>query len=414
MRVLGLAARERARSAARRRSRSAPRACRTTWRPPCGPASCTSTRPIRIRTKPEDVHAGTAMAPVDGGLGGRPRARASASSTASSVSRRHAPGRPRARLDHAARDVHEADPLRQERRDGDLVGGVQHGRARCPPPAPAARASGRQGNAVLVGRLEVEAAPHQVHRRARAAAARGGAGRSRSARACPGARSGPARCRRRGAPSRGPSTAGAPRPRSGRSASPNRWCASITSRPLFMSVAESIVIFAPIVQVGCRSASAGVTASQLVGGAAPERPPGGGQDRPPRTRSRRHALHELEQGRVLGVNRHQRGAGARPRGRDEVAAGHQALLVGQRHGNAALERRQRRPQARRAHQGVQHEVGLRRRRSGRRGRGRAARSRRRAAQAVWRDAVGRGLGGHRVGARAAGEPAGLEVGRPRR
>ena len=39
---------------------------------------------------------------------------------------------------------------------------------------------------------------------------------------------------------------------------PNRCTASITSKPLFISVAESIVIFAPIFQVGCASARAGV------------------------------------------------------------------------------------------------------------------------------------------------------------
>src|SRR2546423_862386 len=42
---------------------------------------------------------------------------------------------------------------------------------------------------------------------------------------------------------------------------PNRWCASITSRPLFISVAESIVIFAPMLQVGWASASATVTSA---------------------------------------------------------------------------------------------------------------------------------------------------------
>ena len=40
---------------------------------------------------------------------------------------------------------------------------------------------------------------------------------------------------------------------------PNSSCASMTSSPLFISVDESIVILAPIVQVGCRSASARVT-----------------------------------------------------------------------------------------------------------------------------------------------------------
>ena len=42
---------------------------------------------------------------------------------------------------------------------------------------------------------------------------------------------------------------------------PNRWWASITSRPLFISVAESIVILPPISQVGCWSASSTVTPS---------------------------------------------------------------------------------------------------------------------------------------------------------
>src|SRR5437867_2964892 len=42
-------------------------------------------------------------------------------------------------------------------------------------------------------------------------------------------------------------------------AKPNSQCASITSSPLFISVAESTVIFLPIFQVGCAKASSGVT-----------------------------------------------------------------------------------------------------------------------------------------------------------
>ena len=42
---------------------------------------------------------------------------------------------------------------------------------------------------------------------------------------------------------------------------PKRKCASISSRPLFASVAESTVIFGPIAQVGCASASSTVTPS---------------------------------------------------------------------------------------------------------------------------------------------------------
>src|SRR3954452_2325330 len=42
---------------------------------------------------------------------------------------------------------------------------------------------------------------------------------------------------------------------------PKRKCASITSSPLFASVAESTVIFGPMRQVGCASACSGVTSS---------------------------------------------------------------------------------------------------------------------------------------------------------
>src|SRR3954447_24105148 len=42
---------------------------------------------------------------------------------------------------------------------------------------------------------------------------------------------------------------------------PKRKCASVTARPLLASVAESIVIFGPIDQVGCASASSGVTSA---------------------------------------------------------------------------------------------------------------------------------------------------------
>src|SRR3712207_7843064 len=40
---------------------------------------------------------------------------------------------------------------------------------------------------------------------------------------------------------------------------PNNHLASITSKPLFIKVAESIVILAPMSHVGCRRASAAVT-----------------------------------------------------------------------------------------------------------------------------------------------------------
>ena len=85
----------------------------------------------------------------------------------------------------------------------------------------------------------------------------------------------------------------------------NSQCASMTSRPLFISVAESIVIFAPICHVGCRRACSTVTPSSAGRG-------------PPAERAARRRQHEaadlagrrsrqaLEERAVLGVDRQQR------------------------------------------------------------------------------------------------------------
>src|ERR1700761_6770540 len=69
---------------------------------------------------------------------------------------------------------------------------------------------------------------------------------------------------------------------------PKRWCASITSRPLFIRVAESIVILPPIDQVGGRLAA--------------ERAAGRRHDQL-RDRARALARHQLVDRRVLGVDR---------------------------------------------------------------------------------------------------------------
>ena len=45
---------------------------------------------------------------------------------------------------------------------------------------------------------------------------------------------------------------------------PKRWCASIISKPLFISVAESIVMRPPMSHVGCASASSGVMPERSV------------------------------------------------------------------------------------------------------------------------------------------------------
>ena len=80
----------------------------------------------------------------------------------------------------------------------------------------------------------------------------------------------------------------------------SQW-ASISSSPLFASVAESIVIFGPICQVGCESASSTVTPSS----SARERPRNGPPDAVstrPSTESGLAALEALEERRVLAVD----------------------------------------------------------------------------------------------------------------
>ena len=64
-------------------------------------------------------------------------------------------------------------------------------------------------------------------------------------------------------------------------ATSNSQCASITSRPLFISVAESMVILRPIRQVGWLSASSGVTAASRSRGQVAERSARRGEDQAP-------------------------------------------------------------------------------------------------------------------------------------
>ena len=131
----------------------------------------------------------------------------------------------------------------------------------------------------------------------------------------------------------------------------------MTSRPLFISVAESTVIRAPIVprRVAQRSA------------------------RPRRRRARRASCRgtvrrdavrtsdstesadsprkQLVQRGVLGVDRDQRRAAPARRVEHERAAGDEALLVRERDVDAGLERGERRVQPGDADARVQHEVG---------------------------------------------------------
>ena len=141
---------------------------------------------------------------------------------------------------------------------------------------------------------------------------------------------------------------------------PNSSWASITSRPLFMRVDESTVIFGPIFHVGWARASSMVTDAS----SARLRPRNG----PPLavstircTRSGRpppQRLQALVDRAVLAVDRDQLGAGGLPHPRDHRPAGDQRLLVGQREAPPGGQRRQGDAQAGEADDAVDAHVGL--------------------------------------------------------
>ena len=126
---------------------------------------------------------------------------------------------------------------------------------------------------------------------------------------------------------------------------PNRWWASITSSPLFISVALSTVILPPIVpgRVGERLLDGDVL--QLGLGAAAERPAGRGQhELVDRARAVLGVRQLVERG-VLGVDRDDVRAGRLRERHDELAADDERLLVGEREVDPLAERRDRRPEA---------------------------------------------------------------------
>ena len=139
---------------------------------------------------------------------------------------------------------------------------------------------------------------------------------------------------------------------------PKRKCASISSSPLFASVAESIVIFGPMRHVGCASASSGVTSAS----SSRVRPRNGPPE--PVSTSVSHLVgrgpsrhwKSAECSLSTGQDpRRRRGAG----GERELAGRDEALLVREREVDAVLERPERRVDAGEADDGVQHDVGLR-------------------------------------------------------
>ena len=93
-------------------------------------------------------------------------------------------------------------------------------------------------------------------------------------------------------------------------------------------------------------------------GAAAEGPAGRGQDQP-LNRARPLRADQLVERRVLGVHRDDLGVRGLGERRDQLAADHQALLVGEREVDALRQRDDRRAEAGGADHGVQHQVGFR-------------------------------------------------------
>ena len=98
-------------------------------------------------------------------------------------------------------------------------------------------------------------------------------GRTRSACACRASRAGRAPSRRYIRPANARCSGGGRRPRPARGSSPNSSAASMSSRPLFISVAESTEILRPITQFGCAQACSGVHAASFSVGQSRNGPP---------------------------------------------------------------------------------------------------------------------------------------------
>ena len=232
--------------------------------------------------------------------------------------------------------------------DRDLVGGVEHGRRRAAggqrlprqAPAPGSAPDPAPRRSACQSWRDRAAPP-----RCRSAPARPGNARSECA--CRASRAGRPPSRREIRPAHAPPTAGAPARRSRPACSANRWCASISSRPLFISVAESMVTFGPIDQLGCRSACSGVAARDRSAVQVRNGPPEAVRmmrrtsSRRPAVSAWNMALCSLSTGSTVGA-----GSGRAPH--EQAAGAHQTFLVGERDGGAALDRGQGRLQPGRA------------------------------------------------------------------
>ena len=130
----------------------------------------------------------------------------------------------------------------------------------------------------------------------------------------------------------------------------------MTSRPLFMSVAESIEILPPMSHVGCASASSTVTSASSARRAPAKRPARGGQHELV-DRARSLAGQQLVQRGVLGVDGQDLRAGRLGERHHELAADDERLLVGEREVDPLAERGDGRAEAGGADERVEDEVG---------------------------------------------------------
>ena len=176
-------------------------------------------------------------------------------------------------------DLQPADLASQERRDRLLVGGVEPGRRG--PASPAGLVGQAEaGEGGQVGRLEVEAPERRPVDPAEGVRdpVRVGRARSRSGSLMSGWESCAMVAPSLNSTIEWTTDWGCTTTSMASNSTPNSSCASMTSRPLFISVDESTVIFGPIDQVGWASASSTVTPLQVGCGPPPEGPARGGQN----------------------------------------------------------------------------------------------------------------------------------------
>ena len=124
--------------------------------------------------------------------------------------------------------------------------------------------------------------------------------------------------------------------RSARLARSNSQRASMISRALFIKVAESMVTFGPMSQVGWARASATDTWASCSDRAGAKRPAAGREHHPPDLLAPAR-LHGLEDGAVFAIDGQNPGLLLRGQPHDQRPGHHQAFLVGQGHGLAGLQ-----------------------------------------------------------------------------